>query len=98
VLSLQQQTNFPSRVVAEALVSGCGVVVRDSGDSRRFGELPGLAYCRDPLDAADLAGAISALIRQVQGNPAFCREIRTAALARFSSPEYLRYFDALLSA
>jgi glycosyltransferase involved in cell wall biosynthesis len=97
VLSLQRETNFPSRVVAEALVSGCGVVVRDSGDSRRFGELPGLSYCQDSLDPSDLAGAVAKSIAQVRADPEFCVEVHAAALARFNSPSYLRYFEALLS-
>src|SRR6185312_1644365 len=52
VLSMQEVTNYPSRVVAEALMAGCAVVVRDTGDSREFGsDLPGLVYCSAHLDA-----------------------------------------------
>ena len=96
VLSLQRSTNYPSRVVAEALTAGCGVIVRRSGDSTEFGELPGLIYCADPLDAADLADGIDALLERME-SPSFCREIHVGAVQRFCNAQYLEYFDSMMS-
>jgi len=97
VLSLQQTTNYPSRVVAEALTSGCAVIVRASGDSTAFGnDLPGLAYCSDKLEVDQLAHIIAALVEQTYHNQAFCREIHTQALRRFYSSDYLDYFNGVV--
>jgi glycosyltransferase involved in cell wall biosynthesis len=98
VLSLQKTTNYPSRVVAESLVSGCAVIVRKSGDSTEFGyDLPGREYCEDALDAAELGHAIAAMIGKVCGREDFCMEVHARALRRFYSEDYLEYFDAMLS-
>lgn len=96
VLSMQETTNYPSRVVAEALVSGCGVIVRDTGDSRQFGDLPGLLYCRPALDPAELADQLSVLIGRVGPDPSFSSGIRQAALDRFSGRDSVEYFLDML--
>ena len=96
-LSMQEATNYPSRVVAEALVSGCGAIVRDTGDSRQFGELPGLLYCAGKLDAAELADQIVALVDAVIQTPAFSTEIKDAALARFGGRSSVVYFGEMLA-
>jgi glycosyltransferase involved in cell wall biosynthesis len=96
-LSMQDTTNFPSRVVAEALMAGCGVIVRDTGDSRQFGEdLPGLAYCGAQLQADELAGHLATLTGSVLNDAAFRERTRAAAMKRFCSPGYLDYFHSVL--
>jgi glycosyltransferase involved in cell wall biosynthesis len=99
VLSMQEVTNYPSRVVAEALMAGCAVVVRDTGDSRDFGsDLPGLVYCRARLDACELADHLALLIDRVTNDQAFTREVSNAAGSRFATTRYVEYFRALLAA
>lgn len=97
VVSMQQPTNFPSRVVAEALVGGCGVIVRDSGDSRQFGTPPGLVYCGERLDADEIAGQLLALLDQVLRQPGASGTISRAARERFASEDYVDYFRAILA-
>ena len=99
LLSMQETTNYPSRVVAEALIAGCTVVVRETGDSREFGDdLPGLVYCRPRLDARELANRIAQLLDQALGEPGFLGKVSEVACARFSSPKYLDYFRKVMSA
>lgn len=93
LLSMQEVTNYPSRVVAEALLAGCGVIVRDTGDSREFGDdLPGLVYCQHKLDAREMADQLTMLIGNVILDPEFPKKIRGAALTRFNSSQYIDYF------
>jgi|KBSMisStaDraftv2_1062788.scaffolds.fasta_scaffold316987_2 glycosyltransferase involved in cell wall biosynthesis len=93
VLSMQEVTNYPSRVVAEALMAGCAAIVRDTGDSREFGsDLPGLVYCRAELDARELADQIASLVDHVLHVPGFAREVCAAASTRFSGNGYIEYF------
>jgi glycosyltransferase involved in cell wall biosynthesis len=97
VLSLQEVTNFPSRVVPEAMLAGCAVLVRDTGDSREFGAgLQGLEYCQARLDAGELANRIAANLQSVLHDPQFRDGVRRAALARFSSGEYIDYFSGII--
>ena len=97
VLSLQEVTNFPSRVVPEALLAACAVVVRDTGDSREFGTgLPGLSYCAAELNAAELAGLISNYVDQVTRSAPFRETVRAEAIKRFSSPDYIDYFATII--
>lgn len=99
VLSMQDTTNYPSRVVAEGLMAGCGAIVRDTGDSREFGtDLPGLEYCRAQLDAEELASQIAGLVGRVVAEPGFSSRVRDAARERFSSPAYIDYFRRLIVA
>jgi glycosyltransferase involved in cell wall biosynthesis len=98
LLSMQETTNFPSRVVAEALMCGCGAIVRDTGDSREFGtDLPGLVYCRAALDPAELADQIAAVVHhQVVADRNYAAQVREAARARFGSQRYIEYFHEVL--
>jgi glycosyltransferase involved in cell wall biosynthesis len=97
VLSMQEVTNYPSRVVAEALVSGCGVIVRDTGDSRQFGEdLPGLVYCQAKLDAAELADQIAGMLAAFDASPGYADKIRQSGIARFSAAASVDYFAGML--
>lgn len=93
LLSMQEFTNYPSRVVAEALLAGCGVIVRDTGDSREFGDdLPGLVYCHGNLDAREMTTQLASLLNSVMLDPGFADKVRAAALERFSSKHYIDYF------
>lgn len=97
LLSLQEVTNYPSRVVAEALLAGCGVIVRDTGDSREFGDdLPGLVYCHGNLDAREMADQLARLLNSVMLEPGFSNKVRAAALIRFSSKNYIHYFRQII--
>lgn len=97
VLSMQAITNYPSRVVAEALASGCGVIVRDTGDSRMFGpDVPGLVYCKADLDADELAGQIRGFVEAVTTDPAFSNTVQQAALEKFSAKQSVDYFLSLM--
>jgi glycosyltransferase involved in cell wall biosynthesis len=97
LLSMQETTNYPSRVVAEALLCGCGAIVRDTGDSREFGtDLPGLVYCRAALDAAELADQLATLVNRAVADAAWPALVREAARARFSSRGYIDYFHEVL--
>ncbi len=97
LVSMQERTNFPSRVVAEALVSGCGVIVRDTGDSRSFGEdVIGLRYCHISLKPEQLAPLILDLLAEVLGSAEHRHAIRAGARERYSSPTYIEYFANLL--
>lgn len=96
LVSMQERSNFPSRGVAEALIAGCGVVVRDTGDSRAFGtDVPGLMYCGGVLDAVEVAGRVRALLAEA-ADAGWRREVGAAAMKRFSSTEYLDYFSAVM--
>lgn len=98
VLSMQEVTNYPSRVVAEALTSGCAVVVRNSGDSAQFGcDLPGLVYCRQILEPQELGQQISQLLNHVCGDPQYSREISESAMRKFSSKACINYFRGILT-
>ena len=99
LLSLQEVTNYPSRVVAEALMAGCAAIVRDTGDSREFGnDLPGLVYCRARLEPQEIADQLATLVDRVLHAPGFAQEIRRAASARFSADGYIDYFRAIVVA
>src|SRR4029078_10130299 len=86
------------RVVAEALMAGCAVIVRDTGDSREFGsDLPGLVYCRPRLDAAEIADPLPPLVGRVVSVPAFAQELSRAARARFGGTRYVQYFRGIVA-
>lgn len=44
VLSIQTISNYPSQVVMEGLINGASVCILDTGDSREFGDQPGIFY------------------------------------------------------
>lgn len=50
VLSLQTVSNYPSQVVMEGLAAGAAVLMTDTGDSRQFGEIPGIFYVNPEFD------------------------------------------------
>ena len=97
VLSLQRQTNFPSRVVGEALLSGCSVVIRDNGDSRQFGNMEGIFYIPDRLESNTLYDVLKPLL-SITSNKVYenAKNIRNEAMRLFSSRESVDYFLAML--
>ena len=98
VLSMQDITNYPSRVVAEALMAGCGVIVRDTGDSRKFGnDVTGLLYCGEQLDAQELARQIELLLGRVMHEVGFQELVRSVAQDKFSAKQYIDYFRCLMT-
>ena len=87
---MQEATNYPSRVVAEALSYGCNVITSDTGDTREFGELKGLFYY---LTINELFSAID----DVMNEKFDTKEIADEAVVRFSSKEYIDYFYRIFS-
>lgn len=94
-VSVQEVTNYPSRVVAEALISGSGVIVRDTGDSRNFGDLDGLVYCPADLDPDVLASQIVHLVDDVMKGPGRAGAISECARAHFGPTATVSYFASL---
>ncbi len=98
VLSMQELTNYPSRVVAEALISGACVIIRNTGDSKMFGEiLPGLLYCNADLDANELASLMLSVFQKYKDNDQLGDDIRQKAQEAFCSKKYIDYFDSIIS-
>ncbi len=92
-ISLQRVTNFPSRVVAEALIAGGQVIVRKSGDSEMFGhDLLGLHYCDDVLDPKEIAVLVLDIL---DGGTNRSQHIIETAMRRFNSAAYLDYYRDL---
>ena len=98
VLSLQESNNYPSRVVAEALLSGCEVIIRDTGESRSFGNLRGITYISANLDPGQIAAAIAdayqALTKSPGGEPSF---IRKSAKKAFSNSQVAHYMADIMN-
>lgn len=90
VFSMQETTNYPSRVIAESLSYGCNVIASDTGDTREFGELKGLFYY---LTINELFSAID----DVMNGKFDTKEIADEAVVRFSSKEYIDYFYRIFS-
>lgn len=90
LFSMQGATNYPSRVIAEALSYGCNVIASDTGDTREFGELKGLFYY-STID--ELFSAID----DVMNEKFDTKEIADEAVVRFSSEEYIDYFYRIFS-
>jgi glycosyltransferase involved in cell wall biosynthesis len=96
VLSMQEVTNYPSRVVAEALVAGCAVIVRNTGDSRQFGnELLGLDYCAGALDPLELAELIGKWINRIFSQDEVSKKIAAFSEIKFRSKVSIDYFRSM---
>lgn len=91
MLSLQTPTNYPSRIIAEALLSGRPVVVSDSGDSRNFGDIPGLFFTKSPINPCRIAHDINAALAVANSQSERVR-ISESAQSVFSSNKYLEYY------
>ena len=87
VFSLQDKTNFPSRVIAEALCYGCHVVALDTGDTKNFGGLVGLYYL--DIEYKSLNEIIKFII--LSDNVTTSR-ISKESIKHFSNEEYIKYF------
>lgn len=96
-LSMQETTNYPSRVVAEALVAGCAVIVRNSGDSMHFGnDVLGLEYCTAKLDPEELANLLNKWLYIIKTEEQVSSRIAMLAIDKFSSKNSVEYFTAML--
>ena len=97
VLSLQSVTNYPSRVVAEALLAGCEVIISDTGNSRDFGVGKGVSYLYSNYsNLSELTNEITQ--RSSYKNDGVIESIKADSIAKFSSPSYLNYMRSLLKA
>ncbi|WP_418113765.1 glycosyltransferase [Vibrio scophthalmi] len=94
IFSLQGKTNYPSRVVAESLISGTQVIVLDSGDSKSFGSVKGLHYL--DMDLNNLIEIIND-ITSVKDSLTDRAEISNFAKGKFSNYDYIDYFDKVIS-
>lgn len=97
VLSLQDVTNYPSRVVAESLMAGRCVLVRDTGDSREFGDMPGLHYSDKKINPSDIAHCISRIISEIENDEHLPQKIHEQAFQKFSTDVGLEYFSEFLN-
>lgn len=94
VLSLQAISNYPSQVVLEALANGCAVVIRDVGDSRRFGSGHGIYYVSELSDADDYWKAIFIASTFSELN---ATNISKFAREKFNPKSYVEQFISQLS-
>lgn len=90
VFSLQEKTNYPSRVVAEALSYGCNVIVLDVGDTRSFGNMEGLHYLNTSYNNLE-----SILLEISPPDKKTAYKIAKNAKNIFSNSSYLDYFNSL---
>ncbi|MCW3482251.1 glycosyltransferase [Neisseriaceae bacterium JH1-16] len=98
ILSLQQQTNFPSRVVGEARLSGCTALIRDSGDSREFGHGPGIHYLLAHLDGQQIAELLhTSLAPDAPAYAELSQLICEDARLSYGREDYITYFSSVLS-
>lgn len=98
ILSLQKVTNYPSRVVAESILSGCHVLVRDSGDSRLFGEEDSsLTYISEKLEPSEIALIIQKKLKLIQNNQGLPLDIRNIGVRKFSDDHTTDYFESIMS-
>ncbi len=92
VLSLQTYTNYPSRVVAEALVCGCEAIILDSGDSKNFGNQLGIHYLNENLNnISEISMQILSSDQKKQ------EEISRTASERFCSYDYILYYKKIFT-
>lgn len=97
VFSLQEKTNYPSRVVAEAMLNGCSVLVTDTGDSKSFGSFTyGLDYINPDLNPLEIANLILENENKYKNNFDHANKVREEGLQKFSSKEVLTYFLDIL--
>ena len=97
VFSLQEKTNYPSRVVAEAMLNGCSVLVTDTGDSKSFGSFTyGLDYINPDLNPVEIANLILENENKYKNNFDHANKVREEGLQKFSSKEVLTYFLDIL--
>lgn len=96
ILSLQRITNYPSRVVAESLLSGSEVILRNSGNSSDFGSLYGLHYISEILDYNEI-GKLLVEIFTKESSKEDINLIVGEARDKFSNNQVLSYFDKIMN-
>lgn len=91
VCSLQQATNYPSRVVAESALYGRDVLVVKTGNSTLFGDLSNIHYTDNSVEGvcAGIRKIISGLDAR---NTGFYESVTHAARERFCDSKYIHYF------
>ncbi|ENM5882626.1 glycosyltransferase [Vibrio cholerae] len=94
ILSLQSETNYPSRVVVEGLLSGSRVLVLASGDSRSFGEQIGLFYLEPNFSNLD---DILKSLSSVELDDELRKKIALNAMFSFSHDSYIDYYKRVMS-
>lgn len=95
IISTQDISNYPSRIVAEALVNGCTVLIRNTGDSENFGhDIPRIQYVKDPMSGKDIAHGIEKIVA-VRRNETNSAQIQEAIRNKYSSDSYIDYFRTL---
>ncbi|WP_318484979.1 glycosyltransferase [Photobacterium leiognathi] len=94
VFSLQDKTNYPSRVVAESLLYGCRVIVLNSGDSHLFGAMNGLSYLNDDYSNLNecLVDFIFSESLDIKDQIKDFQNISSSAKEKFSSENYINYY------
>ncbi|MGD9639428.1 MAG: glycosyltransferase [Alphaproteobacteria bacterium] len=95
-LSLQEVTNYPSRVIAESLFSGTQVIIRNTGDSKKIGNLTGIDYCSATLNDKELSEKILISIKKAL-NEEHIKQTILEAKNIFSSKKTIDYFESLIS-
>jgi hypothetical protein len=94
VLSLQKISNYPSQVVQEGLISGTSVLITNTGDSNKFGNIPGIFYINNEFNSLLYWDAIDKAI-------IFCVEnfelISKKSLESFSPVSYVENLSTNLN-
>lgn len=94
VFSLQATTNYPSRVVVEALLSGSQVIVLNTGDSKKFGHVKGLYYLEQDLEnLVDIINTASDLHQNLESR----QDISEITKRKLNSTSYLEYYNRVMS-
>lgn len=92
VLSLQKVSNYPSQVVLEALLSGCQVIMTDTGDSHLFDCPDVIHFISKDASAADIGAAIENAFTRQENQ--FVKQARDYVLKNHTVENY---FDHLKS-
>ncbi|MFA0603357.1 hypothetical protein [Vibrio amylolyticus] len=94
VFSLQDKTNYPSRVVIESLLSGSQVVVLNTGDSKKFGNIKGLYYLEQELtNLIDIVNTASDISQNLKSK----KDISEMTKRRINATSYLDYYSRVIS-
>lgn len=94
--SLQRMDNYPSQALLEAMASGTAVVATDVGLTAKL--VPDAVGLRVPPDAAALARAMLALLRDAPKAEAMGRQARALVLREHSMDAYAQYLETQYAA
>lgn len=89
--SLQRMDNYPSQALLEAMASGTAVVATDVGLTAKL--VPAAVGLRVPPEAAALAEALLALLRDAPQAEAMGRRARALVLREHSMDAYAQYLE-----